>query len=266
MNREERHPLSAGMRARVLEELLRVEREQNVRVLYACESGSRAWGFASPDSDYDVRFVYVHEPDWYLRVEEPRDVLEFPLSDDLDLCGWELRKALRLLRKSNPTLLEWLDSPLVYRQNQAFSQRLRELALEFASPAAVRAHYLAMARKNYRAYLQGHEVRYKKYFYALRPLLAVRWMDQGLGMPPMVFEDLLAATLDDPAPRAEIDELLHLKRQAGEVACGPARPILQQWMEGELRRAEGMSAPRKPMGDVSRLDAFLRDWVRSEWC
>lgn len=115
MNKEDRHPLPDAMRERVLEELTRLEQEHDVTVLYACESGSRAWGFASPDSDYDVRFVYVQQPDWYLRVDEPRDVLERPLTDELDLSGWELRKTLRLLRKSNPTLLEWLDSPLVYR-------------------------------------------------------------------------------------------------------------------------------------------------------
>lgn len=261
MNREERHPLPAAMRERVLEELRRVEREQQVRVLYACESGSRAWGFASPDSDYDVRFVYVHQPDWYLRVEEPRDVLERPLTDELDLSGWELRKALRLLRKSNPTLLEWLDSPLVYRQDEAASRRLRELALEFHSPAAVRAHYLAMARNNYRAFLRGDEVRYKKYFYVLRPLLAVRWIDQGLGVPPMVFEELLAATLDDPVQCAEINELLRLKRQVGEAAYGPVRPVLQHLVETELHRAESMRAPRTHTGDVSKLDAFLRECV-----
>eukprot|EP01031_Cornospumella_fuschlensis_P048321 gene48321-59178_t len=124
MTSDHRHPLPAAMRERVLEELHRVERERNVTVLYACESGSRAWGFASSDSEYDVRFVYVEQPDWYLQVREPRDVIERPLDDELDVSGWELRKALRLLRNSNPTLLEWLDSPLVYRQDEAASARL----------------------------------------------------------------------------------------------------------------------------------------------
>ncbi len=261
MNTDERHPLPAAMRGRVLEELQRIEREHQVTVLFACESGSRAWGFASPDSDYDVRFVYVHRPEWYLRVEEPRDVLERPLTDELDLCGWELRKALRLVRKSNPTLLEWLDSPLVYRQDAEAVAGLRELAVAFYSPAAVRAHYLAMMKKNYRGYLMGDEVRYKKYFYALRPLCAVRWIDQGLGRPPMVFETLLEAMLDDPAQRAEIDELLRLKRRSGEAQSGLPRPVLQVLLEAELERAQTGSAPRTAAGDVGRLDGFLRKWV-----
>lgn len=151
MNREERHPLPAAMRERVLDELERIEREHDVVVLYACESGSRAWGFASPDSDYDVRFVYVHQPEWYQRVEEPRDVIERPLSDELDISGWELRKALRLMRKSNPALLEWLGSPLVYREEPGVREELLWLGSAFHSVPGSRHHYLSMARKNYAA-------------------------------------------------------------------------------------------------------------------
>src|SRR5436190_9326529 len=119
---------------RVRAALARLEAERNVRVLFACESGSRAWGFASCDSDYDVRFLYVHARDWYLSVEDRRDVIEQPIVDDLDVSGWELRKALRLLRKSNPPLLEWLQSPMVYRQDAAFVAEFRALAATFYSP------------------------------------------------------------------------------------------------------------------------------------
>ena len=116
---------------RVRDALAQVEAERNVRVLFACESGSRAWGFASRDSDYDVRFLYVHRRDWYLSVEDRRDVIEQPLADDLDVSGWELRKALRLLRKSNPPLLEWLKSPVVYRHDPVFAAEFGALAAEF---------------------------------------------------------------------------------------------------------------------------------------
>ena len=100
------HPVAEAVRTRVEAELSRLETEHQVTVLFACESGSRAWGFASPDSDYDVRFLYVHRLPWYLQVEPGRDVIERPLDDELDVCGRELRKALYLLRRSNPTLLE----------------------------------------------------------------------------------------------------------------------------------------------------------------
>ena len=124
MNRNELHQ-------RVRNELARVESECQVRVLFACESGSRAWGFASLDSDYDVRFLYVHRRDWYLSVEDRCDVIEEPIADDLDVSGWELRKALRLLRKSNPPLLEWLKSPVVYRHDPVFAAEFGAVAAEF---------------------------------------------------------------------------------------------------------------------------------------
>lgn len=116
---------------RVRDALARLETERNVRVLYACESGSRAWGFASRDSDYDVRFLYVHQSDWYLSVEDRRDVIEEPLNNELDVSGWELRKALRLLRKSNPPLLEWLKSPVVYLHDAVFTREFGELSERF---------------------------------------------------------------------------------------------------------------------------------------
>ncbi|TBU92930.1 nucleotidyltransferase domain-containing protein [Phytopseudomonas dryadis] len=259
MDMQQHHPLSDSMRARVLEELQRVEHERNVKVLYACESGSRAWGFASPDSDYDVRFVYVEKPDWFVQVDTPRDVIERPLDDELDVSGWELRKTLGLLRKSNPTLLEWLDSPLVYRQEDEATARLRELAETFYSPPAARNHYLSMARKNFRGYLQGDSVRFKKYFYVLRPLLAVRWIDQGRGRPPMTFAELLQ-TVDDHALLAEVDELLALKRDADESAYGPRRPVLHAFIEAQLERPVPV-LPRT-RADSAVLDDYLRETVR----
>lgn len=258
MQAHERHPLSDAMRARVLAELERVERERNVKVLYACESGSRAWGFASPDSDYDVRFVYVEKPDWFVQVDEPRDVIERPLDDELDVSGWELRKTLGLLRKSNPTLLEWLDSPLVYRQDNEATVRLRELAELFYSPPAARNHYLSMARKNFRGYLQGEQVRLKKYFYVLRPLLAVRWIDQGRGRPPMTFAELLQ-TVEDRALLAEVNELLALKRLAGEATYGPRRPALHAFIEAQLERP--VPSLTRTQADSGLLDNYLRQMV-----
>ena len=147
--------MTQDVNARVRAALDRVEAECNVRVLFACESGSRAWGFASRDSDYDVRFIYVHRPDWYLSVEDRRDVIESPIADDLDVSGCELRKALRLLRKSNPPLLEWLRSPMVYRYDPAFVAQFGALATESYSPRRCFRHYLHMAYGNWRDYLRG---------------------------------------------------------------------------------------------------------------
>lgn len=256
------HPVAEAVRTRVEAELSRLETEHQVTVLFACESGSRAWGFASPDSDYDVRFLYVHRLPWYLQVEPGRDVIERPLDDELDVSGWELRKALYLLRRSNPTLLEWLDSPVVYRQQSAWVARLRALAPQFAALSKVRYHYLAMARKNYRGYLRGEQVRYKKYLYVLRPLLAVRWLDMGLGLPPMRFASLVQATVKDPQLLAEINDLLALKMAGDEALTGPQRPAIQRMIEQELLRAEhGEPDWRRPEGSRLLLDQLLQETV-----
>ena len=257
------HPIDDAIRARVLQALDQIEAEHDVKVLFACESGSRGWGFASPDSDYDVRFVYVQRLPWYLTVEAQRDVIELPISDELDVCGWELRKALQLLRKSNPTLLEWLDSPVVYREDAQQAARMRALAPQFFSATRGRYHYLAMAKKNFRGYLQGESVRLKKYLYVLRPLLAVRWIDSGMGMPPMRFADLVAGTVTDSALLYEIDRLLAIKMQVSEVEYSARWPAIHEYIEHELLNAEHNPDYKRPEGDAHELDQFLKEVVLS---
>src|SRR5688500_9825730 len=167
--------------AEIQHRLRSVEEADGARILYAVESGSRAWGFPSADSDYDVRFVYVRPRDWYLSVnlESRRDVIERPIVDHIDLSGWDIRKALRLFAKSNPPFLEWLSSPIVYRDELSFADAVRALLPRYYSPVSSLYHFLRMAQGNYREFLQGPEVIVKKYFYVLRPLLAVRWIEQG---------------------------------------------------------------------------------------
>jgi uncharacterized protein len=255
------HPVSDEMRATVLDVLARLERQHDVRVLFACESGSRGWGFASPDSDYDVRFVYVNRLSWHLTVDAGRDVIEQPISGELDVNGWDLRKALQLLRDSNPTLLEWLRSPIVYCQEEAWATRLRALAEAQFSAVRGYHHYVSMARKNLREHLYHEVVRYKKYLYVLRPLLAARWIRDGRGVPPMRFAELVAATSLDPVLLAEIDALLEVKMRSGESATSPRWRGIHDFIERELATAEAHSFAKQPRPDTAPLDAFLRDAV-----
>ncbi len=250
--------VDAAMRERVRLVLRDIEKRYSVRVLYACESGSRGWGFASPDSDYDVRFIYVHAPEWYLRVEPQRDVIEVPIDSELDVCGWEWRKALGLLKGANPTLLEWLGSPVVYEQDSETIDLLRALAPEWFSAQKSRWHYFSMARKNFRGYLQGDEVRLKKYFYVLRPLLAVQWLEAGKGMPPVRFDKLVEGTVQDPRLLNEINELLEIKQNTGEAKYGPRRPLLHDFIKQEL----AANSDRTPLSggrkrNINELDALL---------
>ncbi|MHA3772907.1 nucleotidyltransferase domain-containing protein [Verrucomicrobiota bacterium sgz303538] len=247
------------MVSRVREELKRLESERKVRVLYACESGSRAWGFASQDSDYDVRFLYVHERDWYLSVEDRRDVIEEELPGDLDVSGWELRKALRLLRKSNPPLLEWLKSPVVYSHDPQFTAEFNTLAAEFYSPKRCFAHYLHMGFNNWRHYLLGRErVSLKKYLYVFRPVLACRWIERGHGQVPMLFKDLVDAVLEEKDVRVELARLVARKQAGEELATEPPVEVLSRFLEAELSVLDKLAEPRDQPADVEALNGFFR--------
>ncbi|UAY91652.1 nucleotidyltransferase domain-containing protein [Pectobacterium polaris] len=255
---EHDYRVDAAMRTRIKLVLQDVEERYQVKVLYACESGSRGWGFSSPDSDYDVRFLYVHRPEWYLRVEPQRDVIELPIDDELDVCGWEWRKALGLLKRANPTLIEWLDSPVVYQEDRETTSALRAAVPTWFSPSKARWHYLSMARKNFRGYLQDETVRLKKYFYVLRPLLAVRWIEAGKGMPPMRFSQLLAGTVDDPYLLAEIHQLLEIKQRSGEAEYGPRREAIHAFITQMLNDADNPAVlPDSQSVDDTMLDALL---------
>jgi uncharacterized protein len=243
---------------RIRHELKRIEYAHGVRVLYACESGSRAWGFASRDSDYDVRFLYVHPRDWYLSVQNHRDVIERPIVDDLDIGGWELRKALRLLRKSNPPLLEWLKSPIVYAQDGEFLAGFRQLAADFYSPLRCFAHYLHMASGQAKQYLRGDEVRLKKYLYVLRPLLACRWIERGLGQPPMEFPELVYHVVDDTLVLLAIAELVARKTAGDELGLGEKIPVLDQFIDAELTRLRLIMPAEEAPPESQELDRFFQ--------
>ena len=203
------------MKEKIQEQLRRIEEAENIKILLAVESGSRAWGFASPDSDYDVRFIYIRRPEDYLRLDAVRDVIELPIDDVLDINGWDLQKTLRLLHKSNPTLFEWFSSPIVYQKTE-FADKFRELMMHYFSSKKTLYHYISMAEGNYREYLQGEIVRAKKYFYVLRPVLACQWiLDRGTP-PTMLFSELIKAEL--PVELIDVvNQLLELKMNSPEV-------------------------------------------------
>lgn len=255
------HSIDPGIRAEIGLRLSTIEADHDVRVLYACESGSRGWGFASPDSDYDVRFIYAHPLSWYLKVSAQRDVIEVPISGDLDINGWELRKALGLLKKGNATVIEWLDSPVVYRADTNFLRAIREVARQVHQAERSFHHYVHMARKNYREYLRGDTVRLKKYLYVLRPLLATVWIEQGRGVAPMRFQDLVDSIATDPALRDAIARLLAIKRAAPESEYGEPLPIINAFIERELNRLESVLPPLRRDTDFSTLDRLLMETV-----
>ena len=245
------------VRRAVAAELERMERAEDVRVLLAVESGSRAWSFASPDSDFDVRFVYVRPVEHYLRLEPARDVLEWRVDEVLDVDGWDADKALRLLRGSNPSLFEWLASPIVYAEDPAFAV-VRELAAECFSPVASAHHYLSMGR-NHLAALAGETVRLKKCLYTMRAILAARWVVAERAPAPMLLRDLVDAGLEEPM-RGLAAELLEAKAVAGECDEYPRIPALSTWAASavaELEEDVAALVPKPKMAWERLNDVFL---------
>jgi len=220
------------MREAILKKLDEIETKENARILLAVESGSRAWGFASPDSDYDVRFIYVRPRDAYLRLEKRRDVIELPIEGALDVNGWDLDKTLRLLHASNPTLFEWFSSPIVYRETE-FADEFRSVMQKYFSSKRGLSHYLSMASSNYREYLKGDTVKAKKYFYVLRPVLACQWiLDKGTP-PPMLFSELVEAELD-PTLLPDVNRLLDLKKKAPEIKVIPKIESINRYLDSSI--------------------------------
>ena len=227
-------------RTLICDKLDAVEREHDVRLLFAVESGSRAWGFPSPDSDYDVRFVYARRPEWYLSVQARRDVIELPIEGDLDVNGWDLKKALQLLIKPNPVLLEWLRSPIVYRADGEAMVRLADLALRTAYQRPSAYHYLHLCRTQYaRFFADKQAVKLKKYFYVLRPALALMWLRAHPHSPlPMNLGELRAGLALAPALDGLLDALLARKAATRELGEGPRLPEVDRLIEAEIAATE----------------------------
>lgn len=220
------------MRQKIIEKLKEIEEKENIKILLAVESGSRAWGFASPDSDYDVRFIYIRKLENYLRLNKMRDVIELPIDEELDINGWDLQKTLRLLYKSNPTLFEWFISPIIYKET-AFADKIRNLMMKYFSTKKSLYHYISMAEGNYREYLKGEKVRAKKYFYVLRPVLACRWILEKGTPPPMLFEELIKAELPEELFK-DVGKLLELKMNSPEIREIDRMDRVNEYLDQEI--------------------------------
>jgi len=248
--------ISKTMQNKILKRLKKTEIEHGVKILYAIESGSRAWGFESQNSDYDVRFIYAHTMEWYLDInlEDKRDVIEYDIVDEIDISGWDIRKALKLYWKSNPAFVEWLKSPIIYIDDGKFAKKSRLLLDSIYSIEKGIYHYRSMAKANYRGYLKQKQVRLKKYFYVLRPLLAIKWLETRRETAPIEFERLRALVQKNKALNDEISKLLTMKKAAREMDVGPANKIVNQFIENELHRLEAYS--EKPIDQKIPFDSL----------
>lgn len=212
--------------------LTEIEEKEQVTILHAVESGSRAWGFASPDSDYDVRFIYARDQKYYLGLQPKQDFIDWELDETLDINGWDLSKTLQHFHKSNATLFEWANSPVVYHTTPEWTQ-IYDTAKNYFSCKSAMYHYYGTARKNYHEHLTDTLVKYKKYFYVLRPILACRWIEKNACPPPVLFEELAREVLEDSI-KAVVNQLLEAKKQMPESEKAPRIDHLNAYIEKQL--------------------------------
>ncbi|MDQ1146984.1 putative nucleotidyltransferase [Bacillus sp. SORGH_AS 510] len=255
------------MKERILEEIKRLEEQHDIKICYVVESGSRAWGFPSKDSDYDVRFIYVHRQEWYLSIDEKRDVIELPINDLLDMNGWELRKALKLFRKSNPPLMEWLHSGIVYYQAFSLVDKMKVIQEKVFLPQSALYHYLNMAKGNYRDYLQGEQVKIKKYFYVLRPILACMWIEKYNSVPPILFLNLVEDLIEEGELKHQVLILLNRKMSGEELSLEQKLPVINDFIEKEIFRLEEYTKSLKGSKDniTPLLDELFREVLEEVW-
>ena len=217
----------------VIMKIREIEEKEHIRVLHAVESGSRAWGFASPDSDYDVRFIYVRDKEFYLSLRDNKDFIDWELNEVLDINGWDLKKALQHFHKSNATLFEWSNSPVVYYTTEEWKQLYQKAACKYFSCKSALYHYYGTANKNYYGYLTEEMVKYKKYFYVLRPILACRWIEEKKCPPPVLFDELFNTVLEDDM-KAAVEDLLSKKVKMSEADKAPRIEKINQYIEEKL--------------------------------
>lgn len=256
--------VSDEIRSVIEAEVLEIEQKHKVKVLFAVESGSRAWGFPSPDSDYDVRFIYARPVDWYLSIQSGRDVIELPIRGDLDINGWDIRKALGLLIKPNSVMLEWLSSPIRYSWDETTCAKLIEFARRTAHRSACLHHYLHLGESQWARHIGDRPcVNIKKYFYVLRPALAIGWIRlHPETVPPMNLQELVGGLDIEDETVTEIARLLHLKSQAREIGEGERIAAIDALILSELEWAQ---LAEKSVGGAdltAEADRLFRDIIK----
>ncbi len=253
------------MREKIIEELNRIEKEEHIKILLAVESGSRAWGFAGSDSDYDVRFIYVRDEDFYLRLDETRDVLEYPINDLLDINGWDISKTLKLIYSSNPTLFEWFESPIVYITTPEI-EKLRKIAKNYFSKVKTINHYYRIALEHYDNYIRNKdEIRIKKYFYVLRALSAAKYVLENNTNPPIEFDNL--RNIGIPSEYNHIvDELLDMKINNSEKKIISRNKELDAYIENEFNKLDKIvhELVKEDDKDWNLLNDYFKKVIKSE--
>lgn len=259
--------INPDIEKQIIKTLDQIEKDHKVKILHAIESGSRAWGFHSPNSDYDVRFFYIHERDWYLSIYEGRDVIELPINEIYDVSGWDLKKALHLAMKSNAVVTEWLKSPIQYKTDGKFTLEFSEICKSLYNKKALYHHYINLGiRQIDQTWRTSETTKIKKYFYMLRPAFALRWMDQNdidAQMIPMNIQELMEQSDVPETIKRLVNELIEKKKKLEEKAITQKIEELDAFVleQYELAKLKTEQMPKVTSEKPSKADAFFRRWV-----
>lgn len=261
------------MKKHIRNVLQQIENDYDVKILYACEAGSRAWGISSNESDYDIRFIYIHRKEWYLSIDPPKDVIEIPKHDHLsiplnpllDVSGWDMVKTLKLFRKSNPPLLEWLSSPIIYYDGNDFKAKMNSIEPIVFSPGSCIYHYVNMAKKNHKLFLSGERVKVKKYFYVIKPILAALWIAKYNKVPPVLLQDLVDDLLIGSHIQAEIQQLMQ-RKIAGDKEEQKNELLLQFIEENYIKLETYAKTIINHIEDPTpQLNSFFQETLNEVW-
>lgn len=251
----------------IIERLKQLEVEKNIKILYACESGSRAWGFPSIDSDYDIRFIYIHPLDYYLsiHIDKQKDTIEMPFKDELDIAGWDLKKALDLFFRSNAAIMEWLHSPKIYIENLPVIEELRILTLDYYNLKTLRYHYYHLARKSYEHFQLSFKPNLKQFFYILRAIYSVQWIDEyEYKVIPNHFADIMEGVVQDDEIKNEISHLIKLKEQKKEKDEATEAFHLKDYINNMMRQMDDENENLvRILPDFDILDEKFRSTLKS---
>lgn len=243
--------------------LFNVCKSHAIMPLHAIESGSRAWGFASTNSDFDVRLIYHHSPDWYLQIYDNKDTFEFidhHLFDvPFDIGGWDIKKALIHIHKSNAVIFEWLNSPIVYHNDDRFINRIKEVSDEFFNPQAIYHHYQGMAKKANSELNLNHPIKLKKWCYLIRSLLASLWVMEYRTIPPVLMSDMFVLLGDDD--KHELEAVISLKRQHDESYLLTLPKSLKDLTHYLWTHTQNISFDKKPKGDIGLLNDVFKNII-----
>ncbi len=247
------------MKTTIQQKLYDIGEQHNIKILFACESGSRAWGFPSPDSDYDVRFIYLRPIEDYLSIYKKGEQVSLPMTDDLDVSGWDLKKVLQLITKSNTTPFEWLQSPVVYCEDPVFKETLWQLCQHYFCARSNTHHYLGIAKGAMQT-INDDTIKIKKLFYVLRPLLAALWCMDKKTIAPMDISPLMQLLPKDL--NEKIISLIKLKSTAQESHLIEIDNSLLSWIKETFDYCSNKANSLEKVNfDLSPTDDYFKQIV-----